>query len=298
MAVTSMLAVNIGNTVTKIGLYQHDTLVSKWTVTTPATITVSEVQTILMNFFASLQREQKRGQHLKKNQHQDGSENQSFVSENTKTSDVSAGEADFEQLNIQGSIIASVAPPITKAWVSALTMDCGRTPLQVGPGLKTGIRLGYSDPSELGADRIAEMIGARDLFGSPLVVVNLETTTTFEVIDKNGEFVGGIIAPGLESSAKGLSAAAAKLPVVDLKAPTTVIGKSTRAAMQSGVVLGEVARIDGLVSYIWQELGYKTKVIAAGADAKLIKVLSQTVTDTVDNLTLHGLKVLFDRNTK
>ena len=125
MAVTSMLAVNIGNTVTKIGLYQHDTLVSKWTVTTPATITVSEVQTILMNFFASLQREQKRGQHLKKNQHQDGSENQSFVSENTKTSDVSAGEADFEQLNIQGSIIASVAPPITKAWVSALTMECG-----------------------------------------------------------------------------------------------------------------------------------------------------------------------------
>ena len=210
MAVTSMLAVNIGNTVTKIGLYQHDTLVSKWTVTTPATITVSEVQTILMNFFASLQREQKRGQHLKKNQHQDGSENQSFISENTKTSDVSAAEADFEQLNIQG----------------------------------------------------------------------------------------GIIAPGLESSAKGLSAAAAKLPVVDLKAPTTVIGKSTRAAMQSGVVLGEVARIDGLVSYIWQELGYKTKVIAAGADAKLIKVLSQTVTDTVDNLTLHGLKVLFDRNTK
>lgn len=157
------------------------------------------------------------------------------------------GEADFEQLNIQGSIIASVAPPITKAWVSALTMECGRTPLQVGPGLKTGIRLGYSDPSELGADRIAEMIGARDLFGSPLVVVNLETTTTFEVIDKNGEFVGGIIAPGLESSAKGLSAAAAKLPVVGSQGSYYGDWKINSSCHATGVVLGEVARIDGLV---------------------------------------------------
>ena len=270
MACSSMLAVNIGNAVTKIGLYQDNELAAKWTVTTPATITVSEVQTVLMNFAAFLD----------------------------KDHSLDAQGSKGHGLDVQGSIIASVAPPITKAWVSALTKECGRAPLQVGPGLKTGIKLGYSDPSELGADRIAEIVGARDLFGSPLVVVNLETTTTFEVIDKKGEFVGGIIAPGLESSAQGLSAAAAKLPVVDLKAPTTVIGKSTRAAMQSGVVLGEVARIDGLVSYIWRELGYETKVIAAGADAKLIKVLSQTVSDTVDNLALHGLKVLFDRNTK
>ena len=102
-----------------------------------ATITVSEVQTILMNFLLPCKESKKRPA-SEKNQHQDGSENQSFISGNTKTSDVSAGEADFEQLNIQGSIIASVAPPITKAWVSALTMECGRTPLQVGPGLKTG----------------------------------------------------------------------------------------------------------------------------------------------------------------
>lgn len=168
----------------------------------------------------------------------------------------------------------------------------------VGPGLKTGIKLGYSDPSELGADRIAEMVGARDLFGAPLIVINLETTTTFEVINDKGEFEGGIIAPGLETSAKELANAAAKIPVVDLKAPKKAIGKSTREAVQAGVVLGEVARIDGLVTYIWRELGYKTKVVAAGADAKLIKTLSQTIDETAENLTLYGLKLLYDRNTK
>lgn len=260
MITSSMLAVNIGNAVTKIGLYEDKTLSAKWTVTTPTTITVSEVQTVLMNFAAAL------------------------------------GKG--HRLSVEGSILSSVAPPITNAWIAALSQECGRRPLVVGPGLKTGIKLGYSDPSELGADRIAGMVGARDIYGSPLVVVNLETTTTFEVINKKGEFVGGIIAPGLESSAQGLSAAAAKIPVVDLKAPTSAIGKSTREAVQAGVVLGEVARIDGLVRYIWRELGHETTVVAAGADAKLVKALSETVTETAENLTLHGLKVLYDRNTK
>ena len=104
--------------------------------------------------------------------------------------------------------------------------------------------------------------------------------------------------PELETSAKELANAAAKIPVVDLKAPKKAIGKSTREAVQAGVVLGEVARIDGLVSYVWSELGYKTKVIAAGADAKLIKTLSRTIDETAENLTLYGLKLLHDRNTK
>ena len=118
------------------------------------------------------------------------------------------------------------------------------------------------------------------------------------MINDKGEFEGGIIAPGLETSAKELANAAAKIPVVDLKAPKKAIGKSTREAVQAGVVLGEVARIDGLVSYVWNELGYKTKVIAAGADAKLIKTLSRTIDETAENLTLYGLKLLHDRNTK
>lgn len=270
MSSSSMLAVNIGNTVTKIGLYYDDSLIAKWIVTTPLTITVSEVETILMNFAASLKRNK----------------------------EVAKLPIPLEQLSPKGSIIASVSPLITDAWISVLAHECARKPLVVGPGLKTGIKLGYSDPSELGADRIAEMIGARDLFGFPLVVVNLEATTTFEVIDDKGNFVGGIIAPGLESSAKSLSATAAKIPVIELQAPKKVIGKSTRQAVQAGVVLGEVARIDGLVSSIWKELGYKTKVVSAGADAKVIQALSQTIDQSADNLALHGLKLLYDRNTK
>lgn len=260
MAKPTLLAVNIGNSVTKIGLYEHDQLCAKWIVTTPASITVSEVKTILMNFAASL--------------------------------------GSTHQLSFEGSIIASVSPLVTQAWITTLSQEGSRRPLVVGPGLKTGIKLGYRDPAELGADRIAEIIGARDLFGSPLIVVNLETTTTIEVINKQGEFEGGIIAPGIGSSTVALTESAAKIPMVDVKTPTKAIGKSTREALQSGIILGEVARIDGLVSYIWKELGYTTQVIAAGAEAKRIQLLSQTITQTADNLTLHGLQLLYHRNVK
>lgn len=253
-----MLAVNIGNTVTKLGLFGGDDLLSTWVVTTPSGITVSEVQTVLMSFSSA---------------------------------------CDFDW-DVKGSIVSSVAPRMTDAWIAALSKECGRRPLVVGPGLKSGIKLGYSDPSEIGADRIADMVGARELFGSPLIVVNLEAATTLEVINDKGEFVGGIIAPGLESSATTLSAIAAKIPVVDLKAPSSVIGKSTREAVQSGVVLGEIARIDGLVEKIWDELGYQTAVVAAGSGATVIKALSKTVTETIENLTLRGLKLLYDRNTR
>ncbi len=253
---TQVLAVNVGNAVTKLGLFGGSDLLATWVVTTPSVITVSEVQTVLLNFVRS----------------------NSF------------------DWNITGSIVSSVAPRITDAWIAALSQECGRRPLVVGPGLKSGIKLGYSDPSEIGADRIADMVGARELFGSPLVVVNLEAATTLEVINDNGDFVGGVIAPGLESSASTLSAIAAKIPVIELKAPSSVIGKSTREAVQSGVILGEIARIDGLVQMIWKELGYQTKVVAAGSGAAVIKALSKTVDETIENLTLRGLKLLYDRN--
>lgn len=257
---SNMLAVSIGNSITQLGLFSGDEHVATWCVTTPTQLTECEAKTILMNFAASL--------------------------------------GHGSKLSFTGSIVASVAPTITDTWVSALASEIHQRPLVVGPGLKSGIKLGYSDPSELGADRIAGMVGARDLFGSPLILINLETTTTFEVITDNGEFAGGIIAPGLETSASRLSSAAAKIPVVDLKIPTTAIGKSTRAAVQAGVVLGEVARIDGLVHVIWQELGYNTKVVATGSNASVIAAISTTINETVNDVVLHGLHLLYKRNTK
>ena len=237
-----ILCVNIGNTVTKLGLFRGKELAATWVVTTPFSTTVSEVQTVLMTFAASLSDEA-----LKKPD--DG-------------------------------IVASVVPTVTDKWISALNIECGKQPLVVGPGLKTGIKLGYSDPSEIGADRIADVVAARSKYSCPLIVINMETTTTFEVINDKGEFVGGVIAPGLEASVRELSNVAAKIPV------------------QAGAVMGEVARIDGLVEMMWAELGYKTRVIAAGSHAHLIQTLSKTVDECVDNLTLHGLNLLYMRNRK
>ena len=255
-----ILCVNIGNTVTKLGLFRGKELAATWVVTTPFSTTVSEVQTVLMTFAASLSDEA-----LKKPD--DG-------------------------------IVASVVPTVTDKWISALNIECGKQPLVVGPGLKTGIKLGYSDPSEIGADRIADVVAARSKYSCPLIVINMETTTTFEVINDKGEFVGGVIALGLEASVRELSNVAAKIPVIEVKAPATVIAKSTRESVQAGAVMGEVARIDGLVEMMWAELGYKTRVIAAGSHAHLIQTLSKTVDECVDNLTLHGLNLLYMRNRK
>ena len=255
-----LLAVSIGNTVTKLGLFRGKRLEATWVVTTPASTTVSEVQTVLMTFAASLKDEALK--------------------------------------NPVDGIIASVVPTVTEKWISALNIECKRQPLVVGPGLKTGIKLGYSDPSEIGADRIANAVAARSKYACPLIVVNMETTTTFEVINDKGEFVGGVIAPGLEASVRELSNVAAKIPVIEVEAPISVIAKSTKESVQAGAVMGEVARIDGLVEMMWAELGYKTRVIAAGSHAKLIQSLSKTIDECVDNLTLHGLNILYLRNRK
>ena len=255
-----ILCVNIGNTVTKLGLFRGKELAATWVVTTPFSTTVSEVQTVLMTFAASLSDEA-----LKKPD--DG-------------------------------IVASVVPTVTDKWISALNIECGKQPLVVGPGLKTGIKLGYSDPSEIGADRIADVVAARSKYSCPLIVINMETTTTFEVINDKGEFVGGVIAPGLEASVRELSNVAAKIPVIEVKAPATVIAKSTRESVQAGAVMGEVARIDGLIQAVWDELGYETRVVATGDDAQAMAGLSRRIEIADDRLTLKGLIMLYEKNRK
>ncbi len=151
-------------------------------------------------------------------------------------------------------------------------------------------------PFLLGADRVADLVAARTAYTAPFIVVDLGTTTNFEVVDEGGSFVGGIIAPGVKLSAKALSDAAAQLAMVDLKAPASVVGKNTREAMQAGVVMGEVALIDGLIDMVWRELGYETDVIATGSDAAAIAALSQRVARTDEHLTLRGLSMLHTLN--
>lgn len=193
----------------------------------------------------------------------------------------------------EDAIMSCVVPTLVDVWRRALAAACGRRPLVVGPGLKTGIKMRYDDPSEVGPDRVADVVAAREAHGVPVVVVDLGTTTNFEVVDAKGAFIGGIIAPGVELGARSLSEAAARLPMIGLKAPTSVIGRNTRAAMMSGVVLGEVARIDGLLDAIASELGAESTVVITGSGAQTMSALLRHEVVVDETLTLRGLRQLW-----
>lgn len=179
---------------------------------------------------------------------------------------------------VAGTILSCVVPSLTDVWRRALAQALDVRPYVVGPGLKSGIKLRFKDPGEVGPDRIADAVAARAAVGAPAIVIDLGTTTNFEAIDASGAFCGGIIAPGVSIGAQSLARAAARLPVIELKTPARVLGRTTREAMQSGVVLGEAVRIDGLIDAIRAELlgdaagdgaaaGRRSAGAAAGDDA-------------------------------
>ena len=196
------------------------------------------------------------------------------------------------------AIISCVVPALTDAWRRALDGLCGTRPLVVGPGLKSGVRMRYDDPAEVGPDRIADVVAARAAYGAPVIAIDLGTTTNFEVIDAEGTFAGGIIAPGVALGARSLAQAAARLPMIELRAPENVIGRSTQAAMQSGVVLGEAARIDGLIDSIADELGDGAPVVLTGDGAQAIAALLRHETVVDETLTLRGLALIWQINRK
>lgn len=259
-----VLAVDVGNSVTSLGLFEEGELAATWTATTSELLTTDEAWAIAASFLRLVE---------------DGA----LTGMDTP---VCLGDG----------IVASVVPDLTDSWVAAIGRMSGRRPLVVGPGLKTGLKMRYNDPGQLGADRIADLVAAKSAYDPPFIVVDLGTTTNFEVVDSEGAFIGGAIAPGLKLSAKALADAAARLPVVDLKAPTSMVGKNTREAMQVGIVMGEVARIDGLIDLMWDELGYEADVVATGSDAAMLAALSKCVSQVDEHLTLRGLALLHAMN--
>lgn len=251
----SVLAIDVGNTFTRLGLFSGEGLTGTWELTTPARLTVDEAWLQVDQALRTL--------------------------------------GGFEP---DGAILACVVPSLVDVWRRALARRCGCRPLVVGPGLKTGMRMRYDDPSEVGADRVADVVAARADHGAPVVVVDLGTTTNFEVVDCEGAFMGGIIAPGVALGARSLSEAAARLPMIELRAPSAVIGRNTRAAMQSGVVLGEVARIDGLLDAVMAELGQESKVVITGDGAREMAALLRHPAEVDETLTLRGLRHLWRIN--
>jgi type III pantothenate kinase len=166
----------------------------------------------------------------------------------------------------------------------------------VGPGLKTGLVIRYDNPHEVGADRIVNAVAAIEAYGAPVVVVDFGTATTLDVVDADGAYLGGAIAPGVETSAEALFSKAARLSKVDLEDPGRVIGRNTRESVQAGLLLGEAAMVDGLVRRVWAALGVETPVVATGGLAERMTPLCETIGHVDADLTLKGLLAVYRRN--
>lgn len=251
-----LLAVDVGNTQTVLGLFVGDNLESHWRISTNASLTADELRIKVSGLLAV-----------------DG-----------------RSWDDVDQI-----VLASVVPRLTAAW-EAVAEDVDCDALVVGPGLKTGLPIRYDNPHEVGADRIVNGVAAVAAVGAPVVVVDFGTATTIDVIGPDGAYLGGAIAPGIETGAEALFSKAARLAKVDLEAPPKAIGTNTTASVQSGLMLGQAAMIDGLVRRVWDELGTETPVIATGGLAPTMASLCETVDHVDTDLTLTGLRLIRDRN--
>ena len=198
--------------------------------------------------------------------------------------------------NLEGAIVASVVPPLNGAMTFMVQKYFGVAPMFVEPGVKTGIAIHVDNPLEVGADRIVNCAAAHHAYGGPTVIVDFGTATTFDVVTANAEFVGGVIAPGLNISAEALFARAARLPRVDVRRPDNVIGTNTVVNMQSGIYFGYLGLVDGILARIKREVPDVQRVVATGGLASQFADDSEHIEIVDPELTLKGLKLIYDRN--
>ncbi len=197
---------------------------------------------------------------------------------------------------VTGAIVASVVPTLTEPMVALVKRAFEKDALVVGPGLRSGMPILYENPKEVGADRIVNAVAAYERVKGPCIIVDFGTATTFDCVSPKGEYLGGVISPGVNISADALFARAAKLPRVEIAKPPKVVGRNTVHSMQSGIVYGYVGLVDGLIDRLVEELGYPCRIIATGGIAKVIGPLSRRIEEVDDELTLVGLRILYERN--
>lgn len=202
----------------------------------------------------------------------------------------------IDVLQIEGAIISSVVPPLTNVVKSAVEKIIGKTPMVVGPGIKTGLNLHMDNPRSVGSDLIVDAVAGIAEYGAPLILIDMGTATTMSVVDKDRNYVGGTIMTGLRLSMEALSSRASQLFNVSLEVPKYAIGKNTSDCMKSGIVLGNAACIDGMIDRMEEELGYSTTVVATGGLAHVVIPLCKHKIIIDDALLLKGLKIIYNKN--
>lgn len=252
-----LLAIDVGNTNTVIGVFDGDRGLRFWRIRTVEDATGDEYWMMLRNM---------------------------------------AAISDIDASKIDGIIIACVVPNLLGALEDLGTQFLKVRPLFVGPGIKTGMPIRYDNPREVGADRIVNAVAAYEKFGCALIAVDFGTATTFDYINHAGEYEGGAIAPGVKIAAEALFHEASKLFRVELTAPPRVIAKDTASAIQSGIIFGYASLVDGILLRMFDELGSRPKVVATGGLARVITLETKYVDEIDDNLTMEGLRILYDRN--
>lgn len=251
-----LLALDVGNTHVTAGVFRGSELLARWRLQTDRTRTEDEYGVFLRHLFAV------------------------------------AGLAPEE---VEGVAISSVVPPLNWILEKLSRRYFGCEPLMVRPETDTGIEIRCDNPREVGADRIVNAVAAHILYGGPCIVVDFGTATTFDVISAAGEYLGGAIAPGILTATEALFQKAAKLPRIELVDPGTAIGKNTITSMQAGIVYGFAGQVDALVRRIQREMGEEAKVIATGGLATMVADQTETINVVDLDLTLTGLRLIYER---
>lgn len=252
-----LLALDIGNTNTTIGIFKDDKLVFDFRLTTRIGQTMDEYGIFVRNLIAL---------------------------------------ANMELDQISSMIVSSVVPPLDNVIYTMSHKYLNMKPLFVKPGIRTGLSLNVESPSEVGADRIVDCVGALSRYAPPLIVIDFGTATTFDVISVDREFLGGAIAPGLKISAESLFRRASKLPEVPIRKPHQAVGRNTVTNIQSGLFFGYVGLVDGILSRMKAETGKDTTVVATGGLAGIIAPETSLIDHVDEHLTLEGLRILYEKN--